>query len=218
MTPAGDTLPLNAIRRAATVLTLGVIGLLLPACGSTANPAVTSTSDGLATGKPSPSPSVSSSPSEPTASPSLSPSAPPPPEPDPPPPPPPPEPPPEPPPAPDQGGAIASPVEIPDIYLITGSSWSGSEYPAEDYVVSKLNEACGALGPGCVDYEVVVDPDPRFGDKGVDCPVVAVRIPRPTYDGDVPETSYRDDLITIAIYDPCDGVIVATPPPTDESN
>jgi hypothetical protein len=113
------------------------------------------------------------------------------------------------PPPPTQGNSLPSPVEIPDIYLITGGSWDDGDAA---YIRSELDAACGDLGPGCVDFEVVVDTIPEFAPE-VDCQILEIRIPRPVYDADVPGTPHRDDLITIAINDPCDGVIPTTPAP-----
>jgi hypothetical protein len=67
-----------------------------------------------------------------------------------------------------------------------------------------------------VDFEVVVDVIPEFAPT-VDCPVLQIRIPRPVYDVDVPGTPHRDDLITIAINDPCDGVIASPSAPAPGS-
>jgi hypothetical protein len=101
--------------------------------------------------------------------------------------------------------------------VITGASWNDSVLDVEGIIRSALDKACGDLGPGCVDYEVVVDFDPEFP-SGVDCPVREVRFPEPTYDIDIVETPYRDDLVTIAINDPCDGVVVPPSPPDAESS
>lgn len=112
------------------------------------------------------------------------------------------------PPVPKQGNAIPSPVDIPDIFRITAASWSSE---SEAYIRSEIDRGCGELGPACVDFEVVVDTIPEYITQ-VDCPVLEIRIPRPIYNMDVADTPHRDDLITIAINDPCDGVIVSPEP------
>jgi hypothetical protein len=58
-----------------------------------------------------------------------------------------------------------------------------------------------------------VEYNARFASDGDDCPINDIRIPDPTYDIDVAETPYRDDLITIVINEPCDGVAATSPPP-----
>jgi hypothetical protein len=58
-----------------------------------------------------------------------------------------------------------------------------------------------------------VEFDARFAGDGDDCPITAIRIPEPTYDIDVADTPYRDDLITIVINEHCDGVAAPRPPP-----
>jgi hypothetical protein len=112
-----------------------------------------------------------------------------------------------PPPPPQQGNSLPSPVDIPDIFVITGGSWDSD---AEAYIRSRISEGCGDLGPSCVDYAVVEEPDTEV-EWTVDCPILQIRIPRPLYDADVAGTPHRDDLITIVINDPCDGVIASAP-------
>jgi hypothetical protein len=68
-----------------------------------------------------------------------------------------------------------------------------------------------------VEFETVVDPIPEFAPT-FDCQILEIRIPRPLYDIDVAGTPHRDDLITIAIYDPCDGVIASPPAPVAGSS
>jgi hypothetical protein len=63
-----------------------------------------------------------------------------------------------------------------------------------------------------VDYATVEEPLAEFPPTN-DCPVMAIRIPRPLYDIDIPATPHRDDLITIVINDPCDGIIAPGPAP-----
>lgn len=63
-----------------------------------------------------------------------------------------------------------------------------------------------------MDYAVVVEPNLEV-EQTVDCPVRQIRIPDPLYDADVAGTPHRDDLITIAINDLCDGVIFSPSPP-----
>ena len=99
--------------------------------------------------------------------------------------------------------------------MITGISWSNPE--VEAFIRGEIDKGCGDLGSGCVEYEVVVEFDAEFP-RTADCPVRQVRIPQPTFDGDVPDTPYRDDLITIAINDPCDGLVASTPPPAGDSD
>jgi hypothetical protein len=98
-------------------------------------------------------------------------------------------------------------VDIPDFILITDSSWGPG---SESVVLEKIAEGCGELGATCVDYTVVVELNPEYQATN-DCPVLDIDIPRPLYDVDIAATPHRDDLITIVINDPCDGVIVSAP-------
>ncbi|QKJ18028.1 hypothetical protein [Microbacterium hominis] len=170
---------------AAALAALWVSGMLLAGCGGTIDPLTL----------PSPAPSPPAPTGTPTATPS--PTAGPTPTPPPPTPPPP------------TGGAVPSPVDIPEINVVIGSSWTDSV--TQGVVFSAIYDACGELGPGCVDVEVVVDPDPEF-ESSTDCALLEVRSPDPTYDIDIPETPHRDDLVTILISDPCDD---PTPTPTE---
>ena len=203
----------------AALVVLCIAGLLLTACGGpadqrsdSAKPESTAKTDPTPTSTPSPEPTVSPPPEEPP--PEAPPQAPAPQAPPPQAPPPQAPPPQAPPPPPEHGNPVPSPVKIPQFHAAIGANWPF----IEPFVRSGIDEACGGLGPACVDYVAIVEFDARFANDGDDCPITEIRIPEPTYDIDVPETPYRDDLITIVINEPCDGVTVPPPaPPAAES-